>query len=345
MRVDLRSWAGAALALGLLACPAASPPPEPVAAAARERAPEEFSEERAWRHVEAFEGLGPRVAGSEGARRARAYLADALREIGLEVTEQRAPIPPGAPKPAPETVNLIAEVAGGSQDLIVLVAAYDSPPGSSPGDGASGAALVLELGRALRARGPEYSVLLAFVEGDPLARGVGSGELAPESVGTGALVAALAAGDRLARVRLAVGFDRVAAPDLRIARDLLSSRTLREEFWAAARRLGYDAVFPPTAPFEAVEGGQRAFVAAGMRRLVAIVGTRPAPGDASAVPADASAPADDARAVAGAKLGAVGAVSLDAIAAISRRLAKIDRFARSPLAAEPAAAPPEAAAP
>jgi len=338
MRDDFLNLASAVLVMGLLACSSAAPPSEPVAAPAPEPPAADFSGERAWSHLDSLERFGPRPAGSEGARRARAYLADALRELGLEVTEQRSPAPPVPPEPSVETVNLLAALAGSSQDLIVLVAPYDSAPGeagSATGDGASGAALLLELGRALQARGPTYTVLLAFVEGDALAGGAGSGGLAPESVGTGALVAALAGGEGLARVRLAVEFDRVAAPDLRIARDLLSSRTLREEFWSAARRLGHTAVFPPAAPFEAVEVGLRAFAAEGMRRVVAIVGSRPEPGAA-----ESPAPADDAQRASRENLGAVGAVSLDAIGAISQRLARIDRFVRSPLSTESEAAAP-----
>lgn len=340
-------WVRAVLALALLACPAAAPPPEPVASSAPERAeppPEDFSGERAWRHLEALRSLGPRVPGSDAALRARAYLSDALREIDLEVSEQRTPLPAGAAAPVAETVNLLAAIPGASQDLVVVVAPTDSPPGSTgPASvaGASGAALVLELGRALRVRGSPYTVLLAFVEGDALAPASGSGAVPPASVGTGALLAGLANGEGLARVRLAVGFDRVAGPDLRIARDLLSSRTLREEFWSAARRLGDTDVFPPTAPFEATEWGERAFAVAGMRRFVAIVGLRPGPssetpgpGSATPGPPDPAAPPPDAERAARERLGEVGAVSLDAITAISRRLEKIDRFVRSPLGSD-----------
>jgi len=345
MRVDVLGRVALALALGLTACAPPPPPVEPVVAPAAPPPPQDFSGERAWQHLEAVAGLGPRVAGSEGAARAREYLGDALRGLGLEVTEQRSRIERGSPERVQETVNLLAAIPGSSRDLIVLVAPYDSPPGapdSAATDGASGAALVFELGRALQVRGPAYTILLAFVEGDALARGAGADGLPPGGVGTGALVEALAGGEGLERVRLAVRFDRVAQPDLRVARDLLSSRALREEFWAAARRLGQTAVFPPAAPFEAVEEGQRAFVSSGMRRAVAIVGSRPVSGEASAELA--GSPAYDAGSAARASLAAVGSVSLDAIVVISQRLAKIDRFAQSPISAGPGGAqPPDAA--
>lgn len=335
MRVDVlwRVMLGMALATGLAACTPA--PAEPVAASAPPPPlPEDFSAERAWRHLEILVGLGARVPGSEAVGRARQYLGDELRGLGLEVTEQRAQSDPDPPEQARETVNLLATLPGSSPDLIVLVAPYDSPPAaadSAAADDASGAALLLELGRALQVRGPAYTILLAFVEGDASLAGLG----------TRVLVAGLEGAGELERVRLAVGFDRLADPDLRVARDLLSSRALREEFWAAARRQRHTASFPPTAPFETVEGGQRAFVSSGMRRSVAIVASRLASGDAP--PEPVGSPGPDALGASRANLAAVGAVSLDAIVAISQRLAKIDRFAQWPLSAGAEGAAPDAA--
>jgi hypothetical protein len=323
------------LALGPTACRPAPPPLVPVAApVAPLPPPEDFSAERAWQHLLALERLGPRVPGSEAVGRAREYLGDELRSLGLEVSEQRARIDPGSPEPVRETVNLLASLPGSSPDLIVLVAPYDSPPaaaGSADSDDASGAALLLELCRALQVRGPAYTILLAFVEGDALAAGGGAGDPSLVGLGTRVLVASLDDAGDLERVRLAVVFDRVAEPSLRVARDLLSSRTLREEFWAAARRQGHTASFPPAAPFEAVEGGQRAFSSSGMRRSVAIAASQVS---GEAPPPLADPPGLDAPSASLASLAAVGAVSLDAIVAISQRLAKIDRFARSPVSAE-----------
>ncbi len=339
MRVDVLGWLVLAVALGLLACPPAPPPPAPVQAPAPPP-PGDFSEERAWRHVEALARVGPRGAGTDGAARAREYLVAQLQALDLQVTEQRIRVEPGPAGRGLETVNLLAAIPGPSTDAILLVAPYDSPPGvpgAGVNDGASGAALVLELGRALQVRAPAYSVWLAFVEGDALARGAGPDPLQQEAVGTAALVAILARDARLEHVRLAVYANRVAAPDLRVARDLLSSRALREEFWSAAHRRGSVATFPPEAPFEVLEEGQRAFVAAGMRRVVAIAGVSEVAGDAEA----GRGHGDDLARASSRSLATVGAVSLDALVAISERLAKIDSFVRSPIgSAQDASEPP-----
>jgi hypothetical protein len=328
-------WAAAALALLGLACGTA-PPPEP--AAIPESRPEDFSAEGAWRHVEALAAIGARPAGSAGAERARDYLRGELGALGIEVAEQRSRVEPKSAPPL-ETVNLFATIPGESPDAILLIAPYDTPPGA-PGvganDGASGAALVLELARALKARGPRYTVWLAFVEGDPRA---GSADpLAGETVGTRAFVAGIAQGGRMERVRIAVYANRVADRDLRIARDLLSNRAWREEFWAAGRRSARAGAFPANAPFESVDAGHRAFVAVGMPRAVAIVDSRLGP-DAPA-PDAAGEPADDLAQSSPESLAVVGAVCLDALGSIAERLAKIDRFVRSPIAAGQTAAEP-----
>jgi hypothetical protein len=343
--------AAAALALAWLGCGTPpAPPSEP--AGQPEARPEDFSSERAWRHVEALAAIGAREPGSEGAKRARDYLRGELGAAGIEVVEQRSR---AEPKDAPpfETVNLFATVPGESRDVILLVAPYDTPPGA-PGvganDGASGAAVVLELARALTVRGPRYTLWLGFVEGDPRGGGAAAGGIA----GTNALVAGIVGGEgMMERVRIAVYLNRVADPDLHIARDLLSNRAWREEFWSAGRRSARAEIFPPDAPFESVEAGHRAFLAVGMPRVVAIVDTRLGPDSAAS---GADAPVDDLAHASPDSLAVVGAVSLDALGSITERLAKIDRFVRSPIAAGEAAAepapdaatpaePPDAAAP
>src|SRR5262245_13457424 len=327
MKAGVTKQTAFAIALLWLGCGPPPPPPAPTAAPVAPR-PGDFSGDHAAAHLEALRKIGARPAGSEGARRAREYPTGALGGLGLEVQEQRAP---GSPGGVLETVNVFAAIPGESPDAILLVAPYDSPPeaGAEGGDG-SGAALVLELGRALKARRLPYTVWLAFVEGDALLPASKSSAAHRDVVGTHAFVAGLGGEGRAERVRVAVYFDRVAEPDLRVARDLLSNRTWREAFWSAAHRLRDDAIFPPDAPFESVEGGQRAFLASGMRQAVAIVGSRSEP--TPAVPASDSRAGDPARAP-NESLAVVGAVSVDALVAISERLAKIDRFVASPVSA------------
>src|SRR5215468_969595 len=149
-------------ALSLSCGPGAAPPPLPESAA-RGAAPDQFSADAAWGHLTALAAVGPRRAGTPGAERARAYLVGALRDPGFEVGEQRAQIEHGGERFT--TVNIVAHLPGASPDAILLVAPYDSAPEGAAGvdAGASGAALVVELARALGARRPAYGVWVALV--------------------------------------------------------------------------------------------------------------------------------------------------------------------------------------
>jgi hypothetical protein len=322
--------AGLMGAVGVACSPTPASPPVPAATAVEEQ-PEAFGRQRAAAHWAALEQRGGREPGSESAARAREYLAGVLREMGVEVTEQRGRVEVGGPRGVIETVNLLGFVPGASPDIVLLVAPYDAAPGAAGSADGSGAALLLELGRALAVRGFPYSLWLAFVEGDALARGTDEpARAAGAALGSAALASTFEAQGDLAKVRLAVYFDRLAAPDLRVARDLLSNRAYREEFWAAARRLGRVETFPPDAPFETVDAGQRALIGRGLRRSVALVAATPDAG-AEAAPAGAEPAAPERSA--DASLGIAGEVSLAALDALGARLAKIDRFVASPLGA------------
>jgi hypothetical protein len=361
-----------AVALGTLALevacetPAAPPPPPPVGPVL----PEAMAPGSAWSHLEALAAIGPRPSGSAGAERARSYIAGQLASLGVRV-EDDLPLPPpttlgdaalpssepdGAATAAqqaqagPEPRNLVGVIPGASEDLILLVAPYDGPPSELPGsiganDGASGASVLLALAGAL-ARAPlPYTSWLLFLDGEAAA-----------ADGTGGLRGSAAAARRLAesglapRVRLLVAVNRVCDPELRVARDLLSNRAYREEFWRSARRLGYRELFEQER-FEQPRASHWPFLQVGVRS-VALVDTSFAREASSGAPAEgsesesvASEPGepDDVAHCSAQSLASVGAVALDGLGAISRRLVKIDRFSESPDLALTKPAPGEAA--
>lgn len=166
-RVGLATWAAWAaltaaplwLALRSLA------PPEPRSAVAPAG---DFSEARARLVVEHLAGsIGPRPAGSPGARAAADYLVEQLQTIpGVEVRVQEAgglardPID-GVPV-AWATRNVLALLPGERPESVLVSAHYDTVPGS-PGaaDDAAGVACALEALRALTAGPPRrHSVVL-----------------------------------------------------------------------------------------------------------------------------------------------------------------------------------------
>ena len=325
---------------GGLACesspePAAAPAPVEEPAVAPPPPLDVFSAERVWGDLEALVGIGPRVSGSEGSTQARSYLTGELVALGLQVDEvETTRSIEGLPD---ETLrHLRASLPGASPRRLVLAAPYDSSHFADftfvgANDGASGAALLLELARVLSTRSLPYTTDLLFFDGEgraPVAEGTeGVGERWHGSRG---VAAAMRASGELDQVRLLVAFHQVCDADLAIARDLASHRMHREEFFKAARRLSRAPAFPRGDGFESPEASHHAFRDQGLRSVVAITDTR---FGGLEVPGVYAETAEDTLAhCAQESLEAVGVVSLEALETIGQRLAKIDRFTHAPLA-------------
>lgn len=293
--------------------------------------PGNFSGSLAWAELEAL-GSAPRRLGSEGAEAARSHITARLAAADIAVetvstTAQSAGFGPLV------LTHLVATMRGSSADRIVLVAPYDS--GLYDGaaflgvnDGASGAALLLEIARVLQGKPLPYTVQLVWLEGEGRI-GLGSGEEREQRwLGSRGLAEKWAQAGQLRGIRLLVAFNRVCDADLRVARDLGSHREYREAFWRAARRLGYSDAFPPARGYETLSGSHVAFRAQGVRPVVAI--------EDSAFGGDeppglyANSEGDTLAHCAPESLAVVGSVAIDAVDVIATRLAKIDRFARMP---------------
>jgi hypothetical protein len=340
-------------ALGL-ACQSSPPPAIGVPAAATARA-DAFEAQRAWQDLGAFAEIGPRVMGTEGVRRAGDYILGELTKLELEVFEQevrvrRAPQEQGGEqdqegeqegdqegKQEQEPLalrNIAAKIPGSSSDTFLIVAPYDTRRYENfrflgVNDGGSGSAVLLEIARVLAANPLPYTTWLVFLDGEaPVAPG--DVPVAPPShFGSRALAKHLYDEGVLAGVRLALILNRVCDADLRVARDLLSHRIYREEFWRAAARLGRSDAFPPGASFESPVASHHALTAVGLRRVVALVDTSFGGDEPPGLYAGTED--DDLEHCSADSLEAVGKVALEALDKISQRLAKIDRFAASPL--------------
>lgn len=323
-----------ALAL-LLAC-AGSPPPPPKAPAPD---PDAFSGERAYSNLKELVALGPRVAGTEQEVKARALVTKQLEGLGLTVISQTFDFAPGDGKPTLHLANTITEVPGASSDLFLLAAPLDTPPGSKgvevvgANQGASGAAVLLELARVIKLQPLPYSVRFAFLDGEYLSD-------ANPWLGSQVLVKTLAADGTLAKIRLLVYVDRVGDRDLQVSRDVRSHRVFRERFFRVAARLGHGKAFPEDVPFDDVPGGERAFEAAGFRRFVALMDMRYG-GDTIPGPYTGTAK-DTLENCSAESLGTVGEVMNAGLRDIAALLQKVDRFSTPP-AAPPAPAPPPGA--
>lgn len=317
------------LAAALAACRTAPPPPpfDPPPLS------DDFSAERAWAHLEALTALGPRPTGSEGAARAREYIASQLAQYGIEAKDDPVEIALGDDRPPLEVSNLVAVLPGASDDLFLLMAQYDTRQFDDfafvgANEGASGAALLLELARVLAQRPLHYTTWLVFL-GAEAERNLEGFERRASHLSSTGLVQRLAEDGLASRLRLAVAFQQVCDADLRIARDLASNRAYREEFWRAAERTGRTDVFTRDSGFETPGGAHLPFLRAGHRRVVAISDTSFGGEEPPGI--YAGTVDDTIERCAASSLEAVGEVTLEALETISRRLAKIDRFSSAPL--------------
>jgi hypothetical protein len=297
-----------------------------------------FSAERAWRDLQALTKDGGRPVGSPSNARARDYLRAELEGVGLEVESWdvdyaiAAEESPDAVAPKIRVINLSAVIPGTrSQDRFLLVAPFDSRSFNDfefvgTNDGASGAAVVLEIARTLAADPLPYATEIAFLDGEsPFAapdgrkgvyREIGSLGLASRLQETG-----------ISGVRLLIYLNRVGDADLRIARDLVSHRIYREEFWKAAAALDRTQAFPRDAAFENAEIAHRYFAQIGLRQIVTIADTAFGGDQPPGLYADTAQ--DTLERCSPDSLETVGVVVLAGLDAISERLGKIDRFAAS----------------
>ncbi len=282
-----------------------------------EARPAPFSGELAFTHLEALVALGPRVAGTPAAGQARAYVRAQLEGLGLSVHEDefRFASEPGAPELV--LANLWTEIPGRHTGLFIVATPLDTPPGESPGanEGGSGAALLLELARALHERALPYSVRLLFLDG----------ELLTDTAFLGSADAhrGLAGSGELLTLRLLLYVHQVGDRELEIRRDSSSDRALREFFFSAARGKGLAAAFPSAAPYDDVQLGHRAFVVRRFTRVVALADLRYGGPD---VPGEHwRTPQDDLAHCSPESLAAVGTVVLAGLEAAAERQLEVDR--------------------
>ncbi len=330
MRARLEVCAALLCAAVAVACQSTPPALQPARvepAAGVER----FDVARVWEDLETFAGIGPRVMGSEGAAKARRYIVSQLREVGLETQLQGLRVEREG-KPPLSITNVAAVIPGASSDLLLVVAPYDTRPYATfrhqgVNQGGSGAAVLLEMARALSRQSLPYTLWFVFLEGEaPLGEGVAA---EPSHFGSRGLAQRLVELDAVPRIRLGVVIDRVCDADLQIARDLGSHRIYREEFWRAAQRLGRVDAFPRHSDFQSPRSSHEELKAIGVPRVVTLTDTsfggEEPPGIYSGNEDDTIAHCSPA------SLATVGLVTLEALDTISKRLARIDRFSRSPV--------------
>jgi glutaminyl-peptide cyclotransferase len=235
----------------LFACASAQPP---AAAAAK------FDGSRAFADLEAMVALGPRPAGSPALEKNRDYIRRQLAAAGLKVEEQAfdAQTPAGtihminlrATLPGPAT-----EVGAGGRGRIVIGGHYDTKLAKDfafvgASDGASSAAFLLELARALKGRANPLPIELVFLDGEEAVNWDWDDKSTDHTYGSRHYVEELKKAGTVKDVRAFILVDMIADRDLGIRREQYSTPWLTDAVWSAARRLNRREFLEETTPIE-----------------------------------------------------------------------------------------------
>lgn len=132
----------------------------------------ELDPARIYKLAEKITAVTPRHSGTPGVAKTAEFIADCIRDSGLEPeTDAWTALTPDGPV---DFRNVYARLNGKNQKFIILGAHYDNkkletvPDFSGANDGASGVALLLEIIRALSSHNntPPFSMLFAFFDGE-----------------------------------------------------------------------------------------------------------------------------------------------------------------------------------
>lgn len=198
-----------------------------------------FDGQRAYADVKAQCDLGPRPAGSAGARSTARYISDELQRLGWRPSYQDFTYRGVALR------NVIAR-RGDAGPAILIGAHYDTRPKADrdkehpndpvPGanDGASGVAVLLELARVLDTS--RQTVILAFFDGED------QGDLGGWDWAVGATYMAATLQEPVAKMVLV---DMVGDADQQLYWEVNSDSVLRKQLWDIAASLGYSKEFIP----------------------------------------------------------------------------------------------------
>jgi Zn-dependent M28 family amino/carboxypeptidase len=220
-----------------------------------------FDGEKALGYVRTFMDFGPRVPGTDAARRAGDWITEQMRQRADTVVEQRWTHVTAKGDSLPLR-NVLARYRPAASARILYVTHWDSRPVSDesadpakrklpvPGanDGGSGVGLFLALGDALKSAPPSVGVDLLFVDGEDY------GQFGPPDVdvlmGSEYFAHHLPSPDY--QILFGVLWDMIGDSDLQIYQEQISAEKAPEvvtRVWEAAADLGYSNYFRPQARY------------------------------------------------------------------------------------------------
>lgn len=212
-----------------------------------------FDGGRAYEHVRKQVEIGPRPAGSTELARAREYIINDLKSYGLNVsTDEWTATTPLGPR---KMVNITAEIAGESPDIIIITSHYDTKyfkkfrfVGANDGGSSTGA--LLELARVLAAgkQKPRFTYRFVFFDGEEAFCDGWEECRNPDgpdnTYGSRHYVAQLQSKGEAKMVRAMILLDMMGAAKLEVGRDTeMSTPWLVDIIWQTAREMGHGAQF------------------------------------------------------------------------------------------------------
>lgn len=226
--------------------------------APRERSvPSPFDGSRALGYVRTFMDFGPRVPGTEAAKRAGDWITSEMKQRADTVYEQTWTHKTASGTTIPLR-NIVARFRPMAEERVLYVTHWDSRPQAeksvsevqrsmpTPGanDGGSGVGLFLALGDVLKATPASIGVDMVFVDGEDY------GTFSPDvDVLLGATYFASNLPSASYQPLFGVLFDMIGETDLRIPQEEYSvtrAPEVVERVWRTAADMGYGDVFVPS---------------------------------------------------------------------------------------------------
>ena len=218
-----------------------------------------FDKKSAFAYLEAQCAFGPRVPGSEAHLRCRDYFVKTLSAFTEKVETQPFELTFGRPKQTVKAYNIIARFRPELGDRIILCAHWDSRPWadedpnpkfhSTPvlgaNDGASGAAVLLEMARIFHAQPPPVGVDIVLFDGEDAGD---TGDTWSWAKGSQYFTARLERNDY---PRFVVLLDMIGDRDLTIPREAYSleyAPELMAKVWEIASALKIKSFLPDRGP-------------------------------------------------------------------------------------------------
>ncbi len=198
-----------------------------------------FDGVKAMAETEALVKIGPREAGSGGARRASVMLEDKLKALGLKTTIDT--FSEETPSGKMHFNNVLGRLLGKTKRLIVLASHFDTKSGISKdfqgaNDSGSSSGVLLELARVLKERGPHQTeFLIAFFDGEECRKEYGAHD---GLHGSRRLAQQIYDGGGARYVEAVIVLDMIGDKDLNISIPRNSSNKLVKELFYAAHELG-----------------------------------------------------------------------------------------------------------